>query len=115
MSLRIKKNTPLIDQHDKNFMYGGKFGGKLDVDKNYWRDITNEPIENINFQEAMNGEYKIEVRLFKDRTNTINAYTNFKIFVYEDGKLARAHSDRISHKSPINKVMQPLTHNYVSK
>ena len=26
MSLKIK-NIPLIDQHDKNFMYGGKFGG----------------------------------------------------------------------------------------
>ena len=25
MSLKIKKNIPLIDQHDKNFMYGGKF------------------------------------------------------------------------------------------
>ena len=29
MSLKIKKNTPLIDQHDKNFMYGGKFGGNF--------------------------------------------------------------------------------------
>ena len=27
MGLKIKKNVPLIDQHDKNFMYGGKFGG----------------------------------------------------------------------------------------
>ena len=24
--MKIKKGIPLIDQHDKNFMYGGKFG-----------------------------------------------------------------------------------------
>ena len=93
----------------------GKFGGKLDVDKNYLRGITNEPIENINFQEAMSGEYKIAVRLFKDRTNNTNGYTNFKILVYEDGKLARAHSDRISHKSLRNQSIFFLRHNYVSK
>ena len=29
MKLKIKKNKDLIDQHDKNFMYGGKFGGCL--------------------------------------------------------------------------------------
>ena len=29
MKLKIKKNLPLIDQHDKNFMYGGKFGGNF--------------------------------------------------------------------------------------
>ena len=31
MSLKIKKNTSLIDQHDKNFMYGGKFGETLNL------------------------------------------------------------------------------------
>ena len=29
MSLKIKKGIPFIDQHDKNFMYGGKFGGNF--------------------------------------------------------------------------------------
>ena len=29
MSLKIKKGIPLIDQHDKNFMYGGKFVGNF--------------------------------------------------------------------------------------
>ncbi len=29
MSLKIKKGVPLIDQHDQNFMYGGKFGGNF--------------------------------------------------------------------------------------
>ena len=27
MRLKIKKNTPLIDQHDKNYMYGEKKEG----------------------------------------------------------------------------------------
>ena len=27
--MKIKKGIPLIDQHDKNYMYGGKFGGNL--------------------------------------------------------------------------------------
>ena len=27
--IKIKKNFPLIDQHDQNYMYGGKFGGKF--------------------------------------------------------------------------------------
>ena len=27
--MKISKNIPLIDQHDKNFMYGGKFGGNF--------------------------------------------------------------------------------------
>ena len=29
MRSKIKKRVPLIDQHDKNFMYGGKFGGNF--------------------------------------------------------------------------------------
>ena len=27
--LKIKKNIPLIDQHDKNGFWGGKFGGNF--------------------------------------------------------------------------------------
>ena len=27
--IKIKKRIPLIDQHDKNYMYGGKFGGNF--------------------------------------------------------------------------------------
>ena len=27
--IKIKKNIPLIDQHDKDFMYAGKFGGNF--------------------------------------------------------------------------------------
>ena len=41
MRLKIKKNTPLIDQHDKNFMYGGKFGG------NYIPETLKKPINDL--------------------------------------------------------------------
>ena len=40
MSLKIK-NTPLIDQHDKNFMYGGKFGG------NFIPETLKKPIDDL--------------------------------------------------------------------
>ena len=38
---KIKKNIPLIDQHDKNFMYGGKFGG------NFIPETLKKPIEDL--------------------------------------------------------------------
>ena len=41
MSLRINKNLPLIDQHDKNFMYGGKFGG------NFIPETLKKPIDDL--------------------------------------------------------------------
>ena len=41
MNLKIKKNTPLIDQHDKNFMYGGKFGG------NFIPETLKKPIDDL--------------------------------------------------------------------
>ena len=41
MSLKIRKNIPLIDQHDKNFMYGGKFGG------NFIPETLKKPIDDL--------------------------------------------------------------------
>ncbi len=41
MSLKIKKGVPLIDQHDKNFMYGGKFGG------NFIPETLKKPIDDL--------------------------------------------------------------------
>ena len=41
MSLKIKKNIPLIDQNHKNFMYGGKFGG------NYIPETLKKPINDL--------------------------------------------------------------------
>ena len=41
MRLKIKKGIPLIDQHDKNFMYGGKFGG------NFIPETLKKPIDDL--------------------------------------------------------------------
>ena len=58
MSLKIKKNTPLIDQHDKNFMYGGKFGG------NYIPETLKKPIDDLTklFTKLRNNKKFIEER-----------------------------------------------------
>ena len=39
--MKIKKNVLLIDQHDKNYMYGGKFGG------NYVPETLKKPIDDL--------------------------------------------------------------------
>ncbi len=39
--MKIKKGIPLIDQHDKNFMYGGKFGG------NFIPETLKKPIDDL--------------------------------------------------------------------
>jgi tryptophan synthase beta chain len=38
---KIKKGIPLIDQHDKNFMYGGKFGG------NFIPETLKKPVDDL--------------------------------------------------------------------
>ena len=39
--MKIKRNIPLIDQHDKNYMYGGKFGG------NFIPETLKKPIDDL--------------------------------------------------------------------
>ena len=39
--MKIRKNIPLIDQHDKNGFYGGKFGG------NYVAETLKKPIDDL--------------------------------------------------------------------
>jgi tryptophan synthase beta chain len=39
--MKIKKGIPLIDQHDKNYMYGGKFGG------NFIPETLKKPVEDL--------------------------------------------------------------------
>ena len=39
--IKIKKGIPLIDQHDKNFMYGNKFGG------NFIPETLKKPIDDL--------------------------------------------------------------------
>ena len=38
--MKIKKGIQLIDQHDKNFMYGGKFG-------NFIPETLKKPIDDL--------------------------------------------------------------------
>ena len=39
--MKIKKGIPLIDQHDKNGFYGGKFGGS------YVAETLKKPIDDL--------------------------------------------------------------------
>ena len=39
--MKIKKGTPLIDQHDKNGFWGGKFGG------NFIPETLKKPVEDL--------------------------------------------------------------------
>ena len=39
--MKIRKGIPIIDQHDKNYMYGGKFGG------NFIPETLKKPIEDL--------------------------------------------------------------------
>ena len=39
--IRIQKGKPVIDQHDKNYLYAGKFGG------NYVPETLKKPIEDL--------------------------------------------------------------------
>ena len=39
--IKIKKGVPLIDQHDKNYLYGKKFGG------NFVPETLKKPIEDL--------------------------------------------------------------------
>ena len=41
--MKIKKGIPLIDQHDKNGFYGGKFGG------NYVAETLKKPIDAVSY------------------------------------------------------------------
>ena len=39
--MKIKKGIPVIDQHDKSYMYGGKFGG------NFIPETLKKPVEDL--------------------------------------------------------------------
>lgn len=39
--MKIRKDIPIIDQHDKNYMYGGKFGG------NFIPETLKKPVEDL--------------------------------------------------------------------
>ena len=39
--IRIQKGRPIIDQHDKNYLYAGKFGG------NFVPETLKKPIDDL--------------------------------------------------------------------
>ena len=66
MNLKIKKNIPLIDQHDRNFMYGGKFGG------NFIPETLKRPIDDLT---------KLFTKLRKDKKFLKERDRYFKTYV----------------------------------
>ena len=56
--MKIKKGIPLIDQHDKNFMYGGKFGG------NFIPETLKEPVDSLT---KLFGKLRKDKKFLKDR------------------------------------------------
>ena len=63
--MKIKKGIPLIDQHDKNFMYGGKFGG------NFIPETLKKPVDDLTklFAKLRNDE-----KFLKERDHFFRSY-----------------------------------------
>ena len=64
--MKIKKNIPLIDQHDRNYMYGGKFGG------NFIPETLKKPIDDLT---------KLFAKLRKDKNFLKERDHYFKTYV----------------------------------
>ena len=74
--MKIKKGKLLIDQHDKNYLYGKKFGG------NYVPETLKKPIEDLtNLFEKL----RYDKKFLKERDyyfkNYVGAPTPFFIFI----------------------------------
>ena len=65
MNLKIKKNTPLSDQHDKNFMYGGKFGG------NFIPETLKKPIDDLT---KLFGKLRKDKKFLRERNHFFSSY-----------------------------------------
>ena len=70
--IKIKKNKLLIDQHDKNYFYGGKFGG------NYVPETLKKPIQDLTnlFEKLRNDEKFLKQRDYYFH-NYVGAPTRF--------------------------------------
>ena len=65
--MKLKKGIPLIDQHDKNGFYGGKFGG------NYVAETLKKPIDDLTklFENCRRTKiYKGKNNLYKNYVGT---------------------------------------------
>ena len=65
MRFKIKKNTPLIDQHDKNFMYGGKFGG------NFIPETLKKPVDDLT---KLFAKLRKDKKFLIERNHFFNSY-----------------------------------------
>ena len=65
MRLKIKRNTPLIDQHDKNFMYGGRFGG------NFIPETLKKPIDDLT---KLFAKLRKDKKFLKERDHYFKTY-----------------------------------------
>ena len=65
MKLKIKKNLALIDQHDKNFMYGGKFGG------NFIPETLKKPIDDLT---KLFAKLRKDYKFLKERDHYFETY-----------------------------------------
>ena len=63
--MKIKKKIPLIDQHDKNFMYGGKFGG------NFVPETLKKPIDDLT---KLFAKMRNDVKFLKERDYYFKTY-----------------------------------------
>ena len=63
--MKIKKGIPLIDQHDKNGFYGGKFGG------NYVAETLKKPIDDLT---KLFEKCRKDKNFIKDRDNLYENY-----------------------------------------
>ena len=65
MKSKIKKGVPLIDQHDKNFMYGGKFGG------NFIPETLKKPIDDLT---RLFSKLRRDKKFLRERDNYFKNY-----------------------------------------
>jgi tryptophan synthase beta chain len=63
--MKIKKNIPLIDQHDKNYMYGGKFGG------NFIPETLKKPVEDLT---KLFAKLRKDKKFLKERDHFFKTY-----------------------------------------
>ena len=63
--MKIKKGKLLIDQHDKNFMYGGKFGG------NFVPETLKKPIDDLT---KLFAKLRKDKKFLKERDEYFKSY-----------------------------------------
>ena len=63
--MKIKKGIELIDQHDKNFMYGGKFGG------NFIPETLKKPIDDLT---KLFSKLRKDKKFLKERDHYFKTY-----------------------------------------